>query len=112
MNVINFVARYGNYTRESPYVRIHGAFSKYIEMTDPTWINGCTGEYQIIPVTMFLVVLYNACFMFQKDKETNMLITSLDTLDLGADVDHEKFITSDRRSESLSLNIDEIFVCE
>jgi hypothetical protein len=30
--------------------------------------------------------------MFQKDKETNMLITALDTLDLGADVDHEKFM--------------------
>ena len=94
VNVINFVARYGNYTRKSPYVRIHGAFSNYIEMTDPTYINGCTGEYQIIPVTMFLVVLYNACFMFQKDKETNMLITALDTLDLGADVDHEKFMNT------------------
>ena len=94
VNVINFVARYGNYMRKSPYVRIHGAFSKYIEMTDPTYINGCTGEYQIIPVTMFLVVLYNACFMFQKDKETNMLITALDTLDLGADIDHEKFMNT------------------
>jgi hypothetical protein len=63
-------------------------------MTDPTYINGCTGKYQIIPVTMFLVVLYNACFMFQEDKETNMLITALDTLDLGADVDHEKFMNT------------------
>ncbi len=63
-------------------------------MTDPTWINGCTGKYQIIPITMFLVVLCNACFMFQKDKETNMLITALDTLDLGADVDHEKFMNT------------------
>ncbi len=44
LNVINFVARYGNYTPKSPYVRIHGAFSKYIEMTDPTYINGCTGN--------------------------------------------------------------------
>ncbi len=94
MNVINFVARYGNYTRKSSYVRIHGAFSKYIEMTDPTYINGCTGEYQIITVTMFLVMLYNACFMFHKDKETNMLITVLDTLNLGADVDHEKFMNT------------------
>ena len=28
VNVINFIARYGNYTQKSPYVRIHGAFSK------------------------------------------------------------------------------------
>ncbi len=94
VNVINFIARYGNYTRKAPYLKIHGAYSQYIEMTDPTWINGCTGEYRIIPVTMFLVVLYNACLMFQKDKETNMLITALDTLDLGADADHEKFMNT------------------
>jgi hypothetical protein len=37
---------------------------------------------------------YNACFMCQKDKETNMLISALDTLDLGADVDHEKFMNT------------------
>ncbi len=43
---------------------------------------------------MFLVVLYNARFMFHEDKETNMLITALDTLDLGADVDHEKFMNT------------------
>ena len=43
---------------------------------------------------MFLVVLYNACFMFQKDKDTNMLITALGTFDLGADVDHEKFMNT------------------
>jgi hypothetical protein len=94
VNVINFIARYGNYTRKAPYVKIHGTYSKYIEMMDPTWIHGCTGEIQIIPVTMFLVVLYNACFMFQEDKETNMIITALDTLDLGADVDQEKFMNT------------------
>ena len=58
VNVINFVARYGNYTRKSPFVTIHGAYSKYIDvMTDVKWINGFTGEHQIIPVTMFLVML-------------------------------------------------------
>jgi hypothetical protein len=49
---------------------------------------------------MFLVVLYNACFMFQKDKETNMLIMVLDTLNLGADVDHEKFMNTLSESKS------------
>ena len=32
--------------------------------------------------------------MFQEDKETNMLITALDTLDLGAVVDREKFVNT------------------
>jgi hypothetical protein len=74
---------------------MHGAYSKYIDvMTEVKWINGLTGKNQIIPVTMFLVMLYNACFMFQQDKETNMLISALDTFDLGADVDHEKFMNT------------------
>jgi hypothetical protein len=38
--------------------------------------------------------------MFQKDKETNMLITALDTLDLGADVDHEKFMNTISESKN------------
>jgi hypothetical protein len=95
VNVINFVAKYGNYTRKSPFVTMHGAYSKYIDvMTEVKWINGLTGKNQIIPVTMFLVMLYNACFMFQQDKETNMLISALHTFDLGADVDHEKFMNT------------------
>ncbi len=57
-----------------------------------TYINGCIGKEQIIPVTMFLVMLYNACFMYQSDKRSNLLITALDTFDLGASVDHEKFM--------------------
>jgi hypothetical protein len=58
VNVINFVARYGNYTRKSPFITIHGAYTKYIEvMTDVTYISGLTGDSQIVPVTMFLVML-------------------------------------------------------
>ncbi len=59
-----------------------------------TYINGCTGEVQIIPVTMLLVTLYNACFMYQSDKKSNLLISALDTFDLGASVDHEKFMNT------------------
>ncbi len=76
VNVINFVARYGNYTRKSPFITMHGAYTKYIEvMTDVTYISGLTGDSQIVPVTMFLVMLYNACFMFQNNNETNLLNT-------------------------------------
>jgi hypothetical protein len=59
-----------------------------------TYDNGCGGEEQIIPVTMFVVMLYNACFMYQCDKRSNLLITALDTFDLGASVDHEKFMNT------------------
>jgi hypothetical protein len=59
VGIINFIARFGNYMRKAPYLKIHGAYSKYVEMT-VQYVNGCTGEVQIIPVTMFLVMLYNA----------------------------------------------------
>ncbi len=75
--------------QKTPYLKIHGAYSKYVDMM-ATYINGCTGKEQIIPVTMFLVMLYNACFMNQSDDKSNLLITVLDTFDLGASINHEK----------------------
>jgi hypothetical protein len=93
VGIVNFIARLGNYMRKAPYLKIHGEYSKYVEMT-VQYINGCTGEVQTIPVTMFLVMLYNACSMYQSDKKSNMLITTLDTFDLGANVDHELFINT------------------
>ncbi len=79
--------------QKSPHLEIHGAYSKYTIMT-ATYINGCTGKVQIIPVTMFLVMLYNACFMYQSNKKSNLLISALDTFDLGASVDHETFMNT------------------
>jgi hypothetical protein len=112
VKVINFIARYGNYTRKSPYVTIHGAYSRYIEMTDPTYVNACTGDNQVIPVTLFLVVLYNACFMFQEVNDTNLLIMALDTFDLGANVGQEKFITIFSESEFPNNSIQENFATQ
>jgi hypothetical protein len=79
--------------RKAPYLKIHGAYSKYVEMR-VQYVNGCTGEVQIIPVTMFLVMLHNACFMYQSDKKSNMLITAFDRFDLGANIDHELFMNT------------------
>ena len=93
VGIINFITRFGNYMRKSPHLKIHGAYSKYTNMT-AMYINGCTGKVQIIPVTMFLVMLYNACFMYQSNKKSNLLILALDTFDLGAGVDHEKFMNT------------------
>ena len=112
VKAINFIARYGNYTRKSPYFTIHGAYSRYIEMTDPTYVNACTGESQVIPVTLFLVVLYNACFMFQENNDTNLLIMALDTFDLGANVGPEKFITTFSESKFPNNSIQENFAIQ
>ena len=112
VKVINFIARYGNYTMKSSHVTIHGAYSRYIEMTDPTYVNACTGESQVIPVTLFLVVLYNACVMFQENNNTNLLISALDTFDLGADVGQEKFITTFSESRLPNYSIQEKFTIQ
>jgi hypothetical protein len=93
VGIINFITQFGNYMQKSPHLKSHGVYSKYINMT-ATYINGCAGKEQIIPVTMFLVMLYNACFMYQNDKKSNLLISALDTFDLGASVDHEKFMNT------------------
>jgi hypothetical protein len=93
VGIINFITRFGNYMRKTLYLKIHGAYSKYNNMM-ATSINGCGGKEQIIPVTMILVMLYNACFMYQSDKRSHLLITASDTFDLGASVDHEKFMNT------------------
>ncbi len=59
-----------------------------------TYINGFVGKEQIIPVTMFLVLLYIACFMYQKDNKSNLLISALDTFDLGPKVDHKIYMNT------------------
>ncbi len=92
VGMINYIARYGPYTQLKPFVKLHGAFSNYVEMTEVSYINECTGEFQIIPVTMFLVTLYNACWIFQSKRDSKKLIFVLDTFDLGDAVEHEKFI--------------------
>jgi hypothetical protein len=93
VGIINFITRFMNYMRKCPHLKIHGAYSKYINMM-ATYINGCTGEEKIVPVAMFLVMLYNACFMYQKDKKSNLLVSALGTFDLGARVNHEKFMNT------------------
>ncbi len=44
--------------------------------------------------------------MYQKDKKSNMLITALDTFDLGASVDHELFMNTLSKYKKLTTNSD------
>jgi hypothetical protein len=75
MGIINFITQFGNYMQKCTHLKIHGVYSNYINMT-ATYINGCAGKEHIVPVTMFLVMLYNACFMYQKDKKSNLLLSA------------------------------------
>ncbi len=75
VKLIKFLTRYGYATRADPYCKIHGAYGMYTNMQNMTYINKCDYWNRIIPVTIFLVMLFNACFMYQPKVDTNLLIT-------------------------------------
>ncbi len=66
----------------------------YLPEVTGEYLNACTGEYQVIPVSVFLMTLYNACFMFQEDKTDNMLIKALEHFNLTSNLHNETFFTT------------------
>jgi len=78
MKIINFISRFGYGTRPGPFLTLHGAYTKYTNLTNMRYINKCDGKDCIIPVTVFLVMLFNACCTYQKGKESLMRVTALD----------------------------------
>jgi hypothetical protein len=58
-------------------------------------IQGCFDNVnRIIPVTIFIVMLYNARFTYQEDKSYNLLISALDIFDMGSLVDDDMFMNT------------------
>jgi hypothetical protein len=95
MNLINFIVRFGYVTQREPHVKLHGAYSQYTTLNQTAYIQGCFDNVnRIIPVTIFIVMLYNACFPYQEDKSTNLLISALDNLDTGSLVDDNTFMNT------------------
>jgi hypothetical protein len=66
MDIINFMSRFGYGTRSGPFLTLHGAYTKYTNLTNMRYINNCDDKNCIIPVTIFLVMLFNACCTYQK----------------------------------------------
>jgi hypothetical protein len=64
VDLIKFLTRYGYATRAAPFCKLHGEYGTYTNMTNVAYINNCEGWNRIIPVTVFLVMLFNACFMY------------------------------------------------
>ncbi len=85
-------------------MQLHAAHSHYCsDVNEIKYIQGCDGIHHIIPVTLFPVLLYNACFMFQHNKTTNLLISALDHFDLGTTVDDDTFMTTISKSTNSTL---------
>jgi hypothetical protein len=75
-------------------------------MTNVAYINNCEGWNRIIPLTVFLVMLFNACFMYQPKANTNLLIQALDGFDYNMKLTDETFMTT----MSESFNFDKLFI--
>jgi hypothetical protein len=104
VKLIEFLTQFGYATRKSPTVQLHAAHTHYCsDVNETKYIQGCDGIHCIIPVTLFLVLLYNACFIFQHDKTTNLLVSALNHFDLGTTVDNDTFMTTISKSTNSAL---------
>jgi hypothetical protein len=85
IKIINYITRYCYATRSSPYVTMHGACQDY-GIPIKQYLSSCEGEFEILPVTVLLVSMYNACYTFQPttDKRENLLTLALEKLELGS----------------------------
>jgi hypothetical protein len=93
MNLINFITRFGYVAQRGPHVTLHGAYSQYTSLNQTKYIQGCFDNVNhIIPVTIFIVMLYNACFTYQEDKSYNLLISALDRFNMVSLVDDDTFM--------------------
>jgi hypothetical protein len=64
-------------------------------LNETKYIQGCFDNVnRIIPVTIFIVMLYNACFPYQEDKSYNLLISALDRFDMGSSGDDDTFMNT------------------
>jgi len=97
--MINFVCRYGYGTREYNQNLLHMAALTCLPdiYTDNSYLNNCKGIYQVMPVAVFLMTCYNACFMFQIDKTDNLMIETLERLDLIPNLDIASLLQTFRK---------------
>ncbi len=92
--MINFVCRYVYATREYNQNSLHSAALTYLPdiYTNNSHLNICKGKYQVMPVAVFLITCYNACFMFQINKTDNLMIETLERVDLLPNLDNASLL--------------------
>jgi hypothetical protein len=91
---ICFLTRYGYATRAAPFCKLHGAYGKVHKHAERNYINNCNDWNRIIPVTVFLVMLFNACVMYQPKADTNLLIIALNRFDYGMSLTNDTFMST------------------
>jgi hypothetical protein len=98
LKLIKFLTRYGYATRAAPFCKLHGANARYTSnINNVNYINNCNDWNRIIPVTVVLVMLFNACLMYQPNEPNegrNLLITALNGFDFGMSLDDDTFMNT------------------
>jgi len=90
--MINFTCRYAFLTRAYNQNSTHMAVAEYLPEVKAEYLNSCKGIYQVIPLAVFVMTLYNACFMFQNEKTDNLMIKALERFDLTTTIDDNAFL--------------------
>jgi hypothetical protein len=102
--IFSYICRYQYWTKPSTNNKVYPALIKYcpsstLEFKKKIFINNLMGYDQVVPVTIFLVIMYNACMLYQNNKKTNLLISTLQRFDMIGKVSDNTFI--DTMSEYL-----------
>jgi hypothetical protein len=101
--ITSYICRFQYWTKAVTNNKVHPALIKYslsgAEFKKKKIINNLLGNDQVVPVTIFLVTMYNACMLYQKDNTTNLLIPTLQRFDMIGKFNGNTFI--DTMSEYL-----------
>ncbi len=94
IELIQYLTRFRYATRTVPYWRLHGAYIEYTKLLHDSYIKNSQDKEHIIPVTLLLIMLFNACFTYQKSKANNLLIDALDRFNLNTTLSNDKFMNT------------------
>ncbi len=100
----SYMCRYQYQTKAVTNNKVHPALMQYspssgADFKKNYFINNLLGHDRVVPVTIFLVTMYNACMLYQNDETTNLLIPTLQRFDMIGKVTDNTFV--DTMSENL-----------
>ena len=104
MRIISNIRKFQYQIKAVTNNKVHPALNLYspsssAELKKDFFINSLSGNDQVVLVTIFLVSMYNACRLYQKDKTIKLLIPTLQRFDMIGKVSGSTFI--DTQSEYL-----------
>lgn len=95
VNMIHALTRVAYGMKKNPSLQLHPAVYHYCPEANVTeYTQALGGIHIVIPVTVFLVTLYNASFMFDANKSRNLLVSALKRFDLGSTVGDNTFMNT------------------